>query len=61
MTQLITENGERLPLLLDDILLQYDEKRAENALMYLKEYALDAQILFFTCRNMENEKTTMLL
>ena len=61
MTQLITENGERLPLLLDDILLQYDEKRAENALMYLKEYALDAQILFFTCRNMENEKATMLL
>lgn len=60
MTELITDNGERLPLMLDDVLLQYDEERAENALRYLKEYALDAQILFFTCRRMEGEKVTVL-
>ena len=53
MTELITDNGERLPLMLDDVLLQYDAERAENALEYLKKYAQNAQILFFTCRNMQ--------
>lgn len=55
MTELITDNGERLPLMLDDVLLQYDAERAENALEYLKNYAQNAQILFFTCRNMQDE------
>ncbi len=55
MTELITDNGERLPLMLDDVLLQYDNERAENALEYLKKYAQNAQILFFTCRNMQDE------
>ena len=55
MTELITDNGERLPLRLDDVLLQYDAERAENALEYLKKYAQNAQILFFTCRNMQDE------
>lgn len=55
MTELITDNGERLPLMLDDVLLQYDDERAENALEYLKNYAQNAQILFFTCRNMQDE------
>lgn len=55
MTELITDNGERLPLMLDDVLLQYDAERAENALEYLKKYAQNAQILFFTCRNMQDE------
>lgn len=55
MTELITDNGERLPLMLDDVLLQYDDERAENALKYLKNYAQNAQILFFTCRNMQDE------
>lgn len=50
MTELITEGGERLPLMLDDILLQYDEKRMKYALDFLEEYAKDAQILFFTCK-----------
>lgn len=60
MTELITDNGERLPLMLDDVLLQYDDERAKNALEYLKEYALKAQILFFTCRNMEGESVNKL-
>lgn len=60
MTELITEGGERLPLMLDDVLLQYDDERAGNALRYLKEYAADAQILYFTCRSMEGEKVTVL-
>lgn len=56
MTELITENGEKLPLMLDDILLQYDEKRMKHALEFLGEYAKDAQILFFTCKRMSGEK-----
>lgn len=60
MTELITDGGERLPLMLDDVLLQYDDERAGNALRYLKEYAEDAQILYFTCRSTEGEKVTVL-
>lgn len=55
MTELITEGGERLPLMLDDILLQYDEKRMKYALDFLEEYAKDAQILFFTCKKTSGE------
>ena len=46
--------------MLDDVLLQYDDERAGNALRYLKEYAEDAQILYFTCRSTEGEKVTVL-
>lgn len=60
MTELITDGGERLPLMLDDILLQYDEKRMENALVYLKRYAENAQILFFTCKKMPGENVVEL-
>lgn len=55
ITELITEGGERLPLMLDDILLQYDEKRMKYALDFLEEYAKDAQILFFTCKKTAGE------
>ncbi len=55
MTELITENGEKLPLMLDDILLQYDKERAERAMNYLAEYAKEAQILMFTCHQPDSE------
>ncbi len=38
-----------LPVLLDDVLAQYDEGRAASALAALQEYAADSQVLFFTC------------
>lgn len=55
MTELITANGEKLPLLLDDVLLQYDETRAKKAFAYLSEYAKASQIILFTCRKASAE------
>ncbi|MDP4179393.1 MAG: hypothetical protein Q8900_13810, partial [Bacillota bacterium] len=50
----ITENGIPLPLLLDDVFLQYDECRAEQALKFLIDYSqknnTKAQIIMFTCQ-----------
>ena len=39
----------RLPLLLDDVLIQYDEERAERAFSLISEYAEERQVIFFTC------------
>jgi uncharacterized protein YhaN len=43
----------RLPLLLDDVLLQYDDSRADAAIRYMigKSRAEAQQVLFFTCQN----------
>ena len=49
LSDLIFENAESLPILLDDTLTQYDDKRAETALKYLKEYSENGQIIMFTC------------
>lgn len=48
LSKLLRQENE-LPILLDDVLAQYDDKRAERALRVLKEYAADSQVLFFTC------------
>lgn len=50
LCELITD-GERLPVMLDDALSQYDDTRAATALSFLKNYSKDAQIILFTCHN----------
>ena len=49
LSDLLFENAESLPILLDDALTQYDDKRAETALKYLNEYSKNGQIIMFTC------------
>ena len=49
LSSLMFDNAEGLPILLDDVLTQYDDKRAETALKYLKEYSEYGQIIMFTC------------
>lgn len=49
LSSLIFETSEPLPILLDDALTQYDDKRAKTALEYLKKYAENGQIIMFTC------------
>lgn len=43
----------KAPLFLDDVLMQFDDSRAEQTIAVLEEYAreTDTQILLFTCRN----------
>ena len=45
----LTADENHLPLLLDDILTQYDDRRAQKAIEFLADYAKENQILFFTC------------
>lgn len=49
LSELICENGEALPLFLDDALAQYDDVRLERVIEFLSEYSKGKQILSFTC------------
>jgi uncharacterized protein YhaN len=42
------EHREPLPLLLDDVLIHFDDERASAALQVLSEFASTTQVLFFT-------------
>ncbi len=47
----LIKGDENLPVFLDDVLCQYDDKRAETALKFLKEFSTDNQAILFTCHN----------
>ncbi len=45
----------RLPLLLDDVLMQYDDERTKKALQFLLDYAKQNQVLLFTCHGYQKD------
>ncbi len=49
LSKLLTESQEKLPIILDDALTQYDDKRTKTALKFLNEYSKNGQIIMFTC------------
>lgn len=49
--ELMAQTDDRLPVLLDDALAQYDDTRTKTALEFLNEYSKDGQIIMFTCHN----------
>ena len=49
LSELICDQNEPLPLLLDDALAQYDDRRMETALEFLNKYSKQSQIIMFTC------------
>ena len=51
VAELITNEGEKLPIFADDSLSQYDDGRTKKAFSFLKEYAKDKQIIMFTCHS----------
>lgn len=51
LSELITDDKEKLPFFLDDAFSQYDDKRAQTAIRFLKEYSNDSQAILFTCHN----------
>lgn len=53
VTELVLDNEEPCPIILDDVLANFDDGRAQNALELLREAALDRQVIFFTCRDRE--------
>lgn len=52
-TDLITAEGEKPPLLLDEIFAQYDDLRTRETLEYLENLSGQTQIILFTCKKRE--------
>jgi uncharacterized protein YhaN len=48
VTRLLSENGEPLPLLLDDPFVHFDQQRLENVLSLLKELSKETQVVIFS-------------
>lgn len=48
IARLMSSTSERLPLLLDDPLVQYDRDRRDRALAFLMQAAAETQVFFFT-------------
>jgi DNA repair exonuclease SbcCD ATPase subunit len=48
ISQLMSSSGEKLPLLLDDPLVEFDSLRQKGALEYLKDLSTQTQVLLFT-------------
>lgn len=53
ISQLISPEDNPVPLFLDDVLIQYDSQRSNNAVSFLKDYAEqnNIQIVLFTCHD----------
>ncbi|MBO5908463.1 MAG: AAA family ATPase [Clostridia bacterium] len=51
LAELMTEQTGSLPIILDDALAQYDDQRAKSALLFLKQYSSNRQILLYTCHS----------
>jgi len=49
LVQEYSQGGRNLPLLLDDILVNFDARRARQAVQLLKEMSRSHQLLLFTC------------
>ena len=50
---LVLPRDRQVPIVLDDALANFDDRRCADALTYLKEAARDRQILLFTCHSRE--------
>lgn|GEM_PF-753085 len=55
IADLVQSSEDRMPLLLDDAFVQYDDKRAKAGLILLNELSLHRQIVLFTCHNRMSE------
>ena len=51
IAELITNEGEKLPIFADDSFSQYDDGRTDKAFAFLKDYSKDKQIIMFTCHS----------
>jgi DNA repair exonuclease SbcCD ATPase subunit len=55
MCRLLLSEGEKSPIVLDDVLANFDDRRALSALKLLKEIGKERQILLFTCHSRETK------
>ncbi|MCX7841938.1 MAG: AAA family ATPase [Clostridia bacterium] len=52
-SDIISANGETLPVIMDEVFAQYDDFRAAEALRLFKELSQKRQIILFTCKSRE--------
>jgi uncharacterized protein YhaN len=45
----------KAPLILDDVLVRFDDERMRAAVAILRELAQNRQVILFTCQGRENE------
>ncbi len=55
ISSLIAETNGNLPILLDDSLAQFDDKRTATAVEFLKNFSVNNQIVMFTCHKAISE------
>ena len=55
LCDMLAEGGDELPIILDDVFVNFDDERAERALDYLAEIAEKRQIILFSCHRREAE------
>ena len=48
-------SNEKMPIILDEAFVYFDDKRLENMLLYLQDKKYDNQIIIFSCSNREEE------
>lgn len=56
LCNIIFEN-RRVPVILDDTFVQYDEDRLAKVMEFLKDYAKEHQVIIFTCRKLSNDRS----
>lgn len=56
ISDLIHPEGDKMPLLLDDALVQYDDERAQRAVRLLVTLSARRQIILFTCHKHTSER-----
>ncbi len=55
LVQTIERKDEKLPLIMDEVLAQYDDTRSLETIKMLKELSKERQIILFTCKKREVE------
>ncbi|AEV66801.1 ATP-binding protein [Acetivibrio clariflavus] len=53
LVRTMEKKSEKLPIILDEVLSQYDEMRSINTIRMLKEISNERQVIFFTCKTRE--------
>lgn len=57
--ELALPEGEKCPLILDDVLVNFDPMREKQAVKLLTEIAKERQVILFTCKNAEDSRTAV--
>ena len=57
LAELLGKENGGLPVILDDIFSQYDDVRVTEGFEFLKNYAENSQVIFFTCHKALTNQT----